>query len=88
MMDLSRSSEGQSRCLHCGSHVSSDFARTFGDEDGRAHRCLACDSRARIQKGSAAGRSVRYPDPDDQNGRNRGPRVHATDGGTVGGGGR
>nr|WP_256422289.1 hypothetical protein [Halobellus rarus] len=86
MMDLSRSSsENPSQCRHCGSHVSRDFARTFGDEDGRIHRCLACDSRARLQKGSGAGQDVRYPDPEDQQGRNHGPRVRATERLIVGG---
>ncbi|MGQ4556013.1 DUF7563 family protein [Halobellus sp. GM3] len=76
MMDLSRgSSEDHGRCLHCGTHVSRDFRRTFGDEENRAHRCQACDSRPRIQKGSAAGQSVTYPDPAEQQGRNKGPRA-------------
>ena len=35
-------------CLNCVSHVSDTFRRTFGDEEGRVHRCLACDTRARI----------------------------------------
>lgn len=82
-MDLSTSA-GKNRCLHCGAHVSRDFARTFGDEDFQVHRCLACDSRARLQKGSGAGREVPYPDPHDQEGRNHGPRVRATDGGLTG----
>ncbi|WP_256288780.1 DUF7563 family protein [Halobellus inordinatus] len=81
-MDLSRESD-DNRCRHCGAHVSRDFARTFGDEDGRVHRCLACDSRARLQKGSGAGCTVGYPDPEDQEGRNHGPRVRASTSGVV-----
>ncbi|QCC46593.1 DUF7563 family protein [Halobellus limi] len=80
MMDLSRgSSSGPSECLHCGSHVSRNFRRTFGDDEQRAHRCLACDSRPRVQQGSAAGRTVPYPDPEDQRERNKGPRVRAAE---------
>ncbi|MGQ4557662.1 DUF7563 family protein [Halobellus sp. GM3] len=73
------SSVERSLCLHCGAHVSRDFRRTFGDDEQRAHRCLACDSRPRVQQGSAAGRTVPYPDPEDQQGRNKGPRVHAAE---------
>jgi len=68
-------------CGYCGSHISDDFRRVFGDADGEVHRCLSCDSRPRIQAGSAAGKSVSYPDPAEQECRNRGPRVAATDGG-------
>jgi len=73
------------RCQHCGSHVSADFRRTFGDAESVVHRCMGCDSRPRIQAGSAAGREVDYPDPAEQSARNRGSRVPATDGGVVGG---
>ena len=74
--------EGQTTCACCGTHVSDDFRRVFGDEDDVAHRCLACDSRPRIQRGSAAGAAVDLPDPQDHPNRNRGPRVGArTDGG-------
>ena len=87
MMDFSASvSSGE--CQHCGGHVSADFQRTFGDGENVAHRCLSCDSRPRVQAGSAAGKSVDYPDPAEQECRNRGPRVAATDGGHSGGGGR
>lgn len=77
-----------SECRFCGTHVSADFRRTLGDSRNVAHRCLACDSTPRLQAGSAAGKSVSYPDPADQECRNRGPRVAATDGGHSGGGGR
>jgi len=82
------SEASHSDCRFCGAHVSSDFRRTFGDGENVAHRCLSCDSRPRIQAGSAAGREVGYPDPDEQKERNRGPRVAATDGGIYGGDGR
>jgi arginine decarboxylase len=57
--------------------VHDDFRRVFGDENGVAHRCLACDSRFRIQAGSATGADIDLPDPKDQPNRNRGPRVDA-----------
>jgi len=82
------SEASHSDCRFCGAHVSSDFRRTFGDDENVAHRCLSCDSRPRIQAGSAAGREVTYPDPVEQECRNRGPRVAATDGGISGGEGR
>ncbi|QCC47545.1 DUF7563 family protein [Halobellus limi] len=76
--------EGQTACACCGAHVTDDFRRVFGDENDVAHRCLACDCRARIQRGSAAGTIVDLPDPQDHPNRNRGRRVHArTDGGDV-----
>ncbi|WP_170093777.1 DUF7563 family protein [Halomicrobium mukohataei] len=69
-------------CQHCGTHVSRDFRRTFGDEDDIAHRCAACDCMARLSAGSAAGKSVSKADPADHPNRNRGQRTKArTDGG-------
>lgn len=70
--------EDRSVCRFCGEHVSDDFRRTLGDKHNVAHRCLACDSRPRIQAGSAAGRDVKYPDPADQPNRNRGRNVSET----------
>jgi hypothetical protein len=75
--------EGQTTCRFCGAHVSDDFRRVFGDEDGVAHRCLACDSRFRVQRGSATGVTVDLPDPKEHPNRNRGPRVDARAGGGV-----
>ncbi|MEA5406605.1 hypothetical protein VB773_02735 [Haloarculaceae archaeon H-GB2-1] len=66
-----------SACQHCEAHISKSFRRTFGDEDDVAHRCQACDSRPRLQAGSAAGRDVPYPDPDEQPNRNRGMHTEA-----------
>ncbi|WP_146417606.1 DUF7563 family protein [Haloarcula hispanica] len=72
----------KSNCQHCGAHVSRDFRRTFGDGDDIAHRCPACDCMPRISRGTAAGKELDYPDPEDQPQRNQGGRVEArTDGG-------
>ena len=86
MMDLTGTKTADStKCQHCGAHVTAEFRRIFSGEDGLIHRCLACDSTPRLQKGSAAGKEVTYPDPQDQHLRNRGSRVAAADGGIVGG---
>lgn len=42
-------------CEGCGSHVTRDFVRTFGDADGTVARCLNCDTFGRLSSGSAAG---------------------------------
>lgn len=83
MMLLDREQRRSSTCCqHCGAHVTESFRRTFGDEDGVAHRCLACDSRIRLHAGSGAGRSVSHPDPEDHPNRDRGrSRPVSTDGG-------
>ncbi|WP_373190058.1 hypothetical protein [Halolamina sp.] len=87
-MDFSAGVVEPGTCQHCGAHVSADFRRTLGDEENVAHRCLACDSTPRLQAGSAAGAKVSYPDPAEQESRNRGSRVAATDGGIAGGEGQ
>lgn len=51
-------------CEHCGAHVSTDFARVYGDGDNRIHRCPNCDSWIRLQKGSGAGLDVSISDPE------------------------
>ena len=61
------------RCLKCGCHVTPDFRRTFGDEQGRAHRCPNCDVMFRINRGSACGQDVAHPDPLEQPERFRDP---------------
>ena len=72
MMWTDSTSSSPRTCRNCDSHVSQSFRRTVGDTEGVVHRCLACDTRARIQLGSAAGRDVDWPDPADQPNRNRG----------------
>lgn len=52
-------------CLCCGSHITPQFRRGFGDDKDRAHRCPTCDTHERIASGSAAGKHVRLPDPLD-----------------------
>ena len=61
-----------SQCQHCGAQVTEQYARVFGDEDNVVHRCLACDCKNRLQKGSAAGKELTQPDPAEHPNRNRG----------------
>lgn len=86
MMDLSGAERvDKGKCQNCSAHVTPQFRQTFGDENAVVHRCMGCDSRPRIQKGSAAGVDVDFPDPADQTERNSGSRVRAADIGVVGG---
>lgn len=62
-------------CRNCGTHVTEQFARVFGDERDRVYRCMSCDSKRRLHRGSAAGRVVDHPDPQNRPNRNRGARV-------------
>ena len=60
------------RCKFCGTVVSDDFCRVFGDQEDVIWRCLACDCKKRLQKGSGADKNVRLPDPSKHPNRNRG----------------
>lgn len=66
------STETESTCLHCESFVTDRFARVFGDDQDRAHRCPECDSYRRLTRGSAAGKDVDVPDPETSPGRHGG----------------
>lgn len=88
MNRLHGGSDDTGRCLYCNRHISEKFQSVFGDEHGRAHRCLGCDCFRRVSRGSAAGIDIDLPDPADQPNRNRGQRVGAvvrTDGGDLDG---
>lgn len=64
-------------CQHCGADVTPHFRRVFGDGDDLAHRCFACDTRTRVHSGSAAGRDVDHPDPQEHPVRLRGRRTES-----------
>ena len=70
-----------SHCQHCGAYVSEGLCRVFGDETNTLHRCLACDTKPRLQRGSGAGWTLDWPDPDEYPDRNRSIRTDATDDG-------
>jgi hypothetical protein len=74
------------RCDFCNSHVTAGFRRSYGTENRRAKRCRQCDSWARIQRGSARGKDVDYPDPQENPARTGGKNLRnstqvVTDGG-------
>jgi hypothetical protein len=35
------------RCRNCGSTVTEDYARVFGDNDNRVHSCGNCEQNSR-----------------------------------------
>jgi len=53
-VELSASPPARSTCLNCGSHVTPDFTRVFGTEDGEALRCGNCATLAALRSGAAA----------------------------------
>jgi hypothetical protein len=59
----------ENECQYCGSHVTPEFARQFGDRHDTVHRCGECDTYRRVRRGSGAGRDVSDPDPQIQGGR-------------------
>lgn len=46
--------DDNSQCRGCGGHVTSDFARVYGDDDNVAWACIHCTSRAALRDGAAA----------------------------------
>jgi len=68
------------KCRNCGTHVTERFAAVFGDDADDVHRCPACDSMPRINRGSAAGRRIESrvdPTDDGQAFRLSGARTRA-----------
>jgi hypothetical protein len=45
-------------CEACTSPVTRQFARVFGDNDGRIHACPACVDMATVARGAGAGLAV------------------------------
>ena len=43
----------ETRCQNCGSFVTRDFARVFGDNQNTVHGCLECMNGAEIKNGQA-----------------------------------
>lgn len=46
--------DDQRRCQRCGSHVSANFRRTFGDESGAVHGCPDCMTYREMKNDGAA----------------------------------
>ncbi|WP_449289225.1 DUF7563 family protein [Natrarchaeobius chitinivorans] len=59
------SASARNQCQKCGSHVTGEFRRGYGDQDDVAHRCPTCDTYERLSDGSASGQFVALPDPLD-----------------------
>ena len=65
------------RCEFCAAHVTPEFRRSYGTPDRRALRCPECDSWSRIFRGSACGRDVDLPDPQETPGRSGGQQLRS-----------
>lgn len=40
------------QCSNCGEHVSQDFVRVYGDNDGEVYGCLSCLTTRDLRKGN------------------------------------
>ena len=49
----SGSTSAENRCQSCGSFVTKDFARVFGDNDDQVHGCLECMSASDVKRGGS-----------------------------------
>lgn len=52
-----------SKCLNCGSHVTEDFAKVFGDQDDDVFHCINCLGREQggrelLRHGAGARRDI------------------------------
>lgn len=43
---------GSTRCRNCGTYVSSQFAKVFGDNEDEIHRCIECSTLRDLQQGA------------------------------------
>jgi len=42
---------GRTRCVNCGSFVTPQFARVFGDNQNRVTRCINCTTSRELCRG-------------------------------------
>ena len=49
---LNGKSAGSTRCRNCGTYVSSQFAKVFGDNEDEIHRCIECTTLRDLQQGA------------------------------------
>lgn len=52
-------------CRNCGSHVTDQFARVFGDNEDTVHSCMGCGSNAELglrPDGEPANRQTAWSD--------------------------
>ncbi len=50
---LTSGTNTENRCESCGSFVTKDFARVFGNNDGQVFGCLECMTATEVKKGGA-----------------------------------
>lgn len=48
----------ENRCRNCGSFVTRDFARVFGDNENQVFGCLDCMTATEVKKGGARAEQV------------------------------
>ena len=73
-VQLPDSTSDRQTCDYCDAHVTPEFRRIYGTDDGCAKRCPECDSWARIMRGSAR-RDVDHPDPQENPNRTGGKEL-------------
>ena len=42
------------QCRNCGSHVTVQFAKVFGDNQDTVHNCMSCVPNAELDDGAAS----------------------------------
>ena len=48
----------ENRCRNCGSFVTRDFARVFGNNHNEVYGCLECMTATEVKKGGARAENV------------------------------
>ncbi|AHG04021.1 hypothetical protein HALDL1_10730 [Halobacterium sp. DL1] len=51
------------QCRNCGSHVTVQFARVFGDNQDSVHNCMDCVPNAELDDGAASNSQSRSESP-------------------------
>lgn len=67
-------------CGNCGGHVSTNFARVFGDRDDSVERCYSCTTKAELRIGRSAfpERQFRIENPTKYRSRDDRTAAHMT----------
>ena len=55
------SQPGENRCRNCGSFVTRDFARVFGNNYNEVFGCLECMSATNVKRGGARSKDAEVP---------------------------
>ena len=51
-------STSENRCQSCGSFVTRDFARVFGNNQNEVYACLECTTSTEVKRGGARAEDV------------------------------